>query len=66
MAYTSHPQVDLDDTPVSKTGGYGGEPASIPGTIEAEEYDFGGQSVAYYDTDVGNNGGVSSMFWVEA
>ena len=29
----------------------------IPGTIEAEDYDEGGQDVAYYDTDAGNNGG---------
>ncbi len=29
----------------------------IPGTIEAENYDIGGQGVAYNDTDTSNNGG---------
>lgn len=45
---------------MAPTGAYGGSPAVIPGTIEAEEYDYGGEGVAYYDTDPGNNGGVSS------
>ena len=29
---------------------------NIPGTIEAEDYDKGGQDVAYYDSDAGNTG----------
>ena len=32
-------------------------PAPIPGTVEAENYDIGGQDVAYNDTDLSNNGG---------
>ena len=32
-------------------------PTSIPGTIEAENYDLGGQGVAYNDVDASNNGG---------
>jgi hypothetical protein len=36
---------------------YGGVVRSIPGTIEAEDYDVGGQFVAYYDTTTGNSGG---------
>ncbi len=36
---------------------YGGSPATIPGKIEAEEYDVGGEGVAYYDTTAGNAGG---------
>jgi len=32
-------------------------PALVPGTIEAEDYDLGGQGVAYNDTDASNNGG---------
>jgi len=35
---------------------YKGIRHSIPGHIEAEEYDAGGASVAYSDTDAGNNG----------
>ncbi len=31
---------------------------SIPGLIQAEDYDNGGQSIAYYDTDAGNRFGV--------
>ena len=44
------------------TGGgqpYGGTPWPVPGTIQAENYDLGGQSVAYNDTtpDVNTGGG---------
>ncbi|MDO8589329.1 MAG: glycoside hydrolase family 9 protein, partial [Armatimonadota bacterium] len=31
---------------------------SLPGTIQAENYDVGGESIAYRDTGAGNNGGV--------
>lgn len=33
------------------------EIGTIPGTIEAEAFNDGGEGVAYHDTDVGNNGG---------
>jgi carbohydrate binding protein with CBM6 domain len=36
---------------------FGGTPAPIPGTIEAENFDDGGASVAYVDTTPGNRGG---------
>ncbi|MBN1997235.1 Ig-like domain-containing protein [candidate division KSB1 bacterium] len=32
-------------------------PHTIPGIIEAEDYDIGGEGVAYHDADVTNNGG---------
>jgi beta-glucanase (GH16 family) len=32
-------------------------PAAIPGTIEVEDYDLGGQDTAYNDSDAVNNGG---------
>jgi YD repeat-containing protein len=32
-------------------------PRAVPGLIEAEDFDNGGQGVAYYDQDAGNNGG---------
>ncbi len=35
---------------------YGGKPHSIPGTLEAEEYDLGGAGVAYFDTTPENEG----------
>jgi hypothetical protein len=36
---------------------FGGTPAAIPGTIQAENFDEGGQLVAYRDTTAGNKGG---------
>ena len=37
---------------------YGGSPWPVPGTIEAEDYDMGGEGVAYHDRNAGNNGAV--------
>lgn len=57
-------QVSLDEVPaptpapVTPTGAFGGVPASIPGTVEAEAFDYGGEGVGYSDSDPGNNGGV--------
>ena len=36
---------------------FGGVVPALPGRIEAENYDTGGESVAYYNTTVGNPGG---------
>ncbi len=36
---------------------FGGVPWPIPGKIEAENYDLGGEGVAYHDTSGGNTGG---------
>ena len=33
------------------------KPLAIPGTIQAEDYDLGGEGVAYHDTAPGNSGG---------
>ena len=33
-------------------GPYGGTPAAVPGTVQAENYDTGGQGVAYNVTSV--------------
>ncbi len=35
---------------------YGGTAWAIPGKIEAENYDLGGQNVAFYDNTAGNSG----------
>ena len=35
---------------------FGGTPIAIPGTIEMEDYDLGGEGDAYHDVDAGNNG----------
>jgi len=36
---------------------YGGTPRSIPGLIQGEDYDSGGEGLAYHDADTANNGG---------
>jgi hypothetical protein len=36
---------------------YGGTAANIPGTIQAENFDLGGQNIAYNDEDATNDGG---------
>jgi hypothetical protein len=42
---------------VSSSAPWGGTPASIPGTFEAENFDTGGEGVAYHDNVSGNAGG---------
>ena len=37
---------------------YSGTPVALPGTIQAENYDLGGEGIAYHDTTPGNKGGV--------
>ena len=37
-------------------GPYLGDPYSVPVRIEAEDYDTGGEGIAYHDLDSGNNG----------
>jgi hypothetical protein len=36
---------------------FGGSPATVPGTVQAERFDDGGPGVGYNDTTGGNNGG---------
>lgn len=38
---------------------FNGTPAAIPGTIEAEEFDFGGEGNAYHDNDEENRNGTT-------
>lgn len=35
---------------------YGGSAVTVPGTIEAENYDIGGEGIAYHDADANNAG----------
>jgi hypothetical protein len=39
------------------SGPFSGTPVSLPGTVEAEDYDLGSTGVAYYDVTAGNSGG---------
>ena len=42
---------------VTKSDGpYSGSPICIPGIIEAEYFDFGGEGIAYHDTEPENGG----------
>jgi hypothetical protein len=36
---------------------FSGSPIAVPGRIQAEDYDNGGDGVAYHDTSAGNSGG---------
>src|SRR4051812_7954796 len=36
---------------------FSGSPLQIPGTIQVEDFDWGGEGVAYHDTTVENLGG---------
>jgi len=44
-------------TPAATQAPYGGSAAAVPGMIEAENFDTGGEGVATHDSDAGNNGG---------
>jgi endonuclease/exonuclease/phosphatase family metal-dependent hydrolase len=41
----------------AQTVPFSGNPVDLPGTIRAEEFDEGGEGVAYHDTTPGNSGG---------
>ena len=43
-------------TPSGTEAPYGGAPAAIPGTVQAENYDTGGQGLAYNVTSINGNG----------
>ncbi len=63
IAYTNDGlSIKSDFTNITVGGGanaspYGGTPAQIPGTIEAENYDLGGQNVSFGSTAAINTGG---------
>ena len=42
----------------SPTSPYSGTPVALPGTVQFENYDTGGNDVAYHDTTSGNSGAV--------
>ena len=44
--------------PAATSTPYTGSPVAVPGRIEAENYDNGGEGVAYHDTTGGNAGGL--------
>ena len=50
-------QFELADTPSSNGRPYYGTPMPVPGAIQAEDFDLGGEGVAYHDADLENKGG---------
>ncbi len=42
--------------PIDPAACFGGAPAVVPGNVEAENYDLGGEYVAYHDTTLANLG----------
>ena len=53
-AWTASDTVRIE---VFRQKSFGGSPHAVPGTIEAEDYDLGGETVAYHDSDELNRGG---------
>jgi putative membrane-bound dehydrogenase-like protein len=51
-AWLGHASAD----PEAATEPFGGKPAMIPGTVEAEHFDLGGEGKAYHDLDDRNQG----------
>jgi hypothetical protein len=41
------------------TTAYGGTPVSLPGVVQAENFDTGGEGLSYHDTTAGNAGGAA-------
>lgn len=48
-------------TDVSVDNAFDDVPVTVPGIIEAEEFDTGGEGVGYSDTTEGNRNGVGYM-----
>ena len=49
-------------TVIERKGPFNNRPTALPGTIEAEHFDFGGQGVSYNDNDPENIGAADSEF----
>ncbi len=57
-ALTAYQECTIVINPASGGGqAFGGTPWPVPGQIEAENYDLGGELIAYHDTTTGNSGG---------
>jgi hypothetical protein len=52
-----YPEPDPDDDEIAEQKPFHGSPISIPGIVQAEDFDFGGHGVAYWDKSPINEGG---------
>lgn len=59
-ANTWNPQTTPAASDVSVVDAFDNVPATIPGIIQAEEFDTGGEGVGYSDATPGNEKGVSA------
>jgi len=57
VATDSNNDEGVDEVQISVQGPFGGTSHAIPGTIEFEEYDLGGNGSAYFDDSDNNTGG---------
>lgn len=55
--YSTNRAAFIDDFAPAVARPFGGANWPLPGTIEAENYDLGGEGVAYHDSDAVNQGG---------
>jgi len=54
----SQPRLAMARYLTGESSPFGGTPINLPGTLEFENFDNGGEGVAYHDTDAVNQGGV--------
>ncbi len=47
--------INISENPMEQTP-YNGIPFAVPGRIQVEEFDYGGEGIAYHDNDTSNNG----------
>jgi endonuclease/exonuclease/phosphatase family metal-dependent hydrolase len=57
LRYVKVAAATITSAPSTAIGPYSGTAVSLPGKIEAENFDTGGEGVAYHDTTSGNSGG---------
>ena len=56
MAFSKTSSSSTSSSSSSTAGPYTGTPVNLPGTVEAENFDNGGEGVGYHDTTAGNSG----------
>ncbi|WP_158233400.1 Ig-like domain-containing protein [Reichenbachiella sp. 5M10] len=55
--FTATTAVTVEEVIVPTQSPYSGSPISLPGTVEVENFDLGGEGIAYHDTNAANEGG---------
>ncbi|SMD32771.1 Por secretion system C-terminal sorting domain-containing protein [Reichenbachiella faecimaris] len=55
--FTAVSNIIVEEIVIPTQSPYSGTPISLPGTVEVENFDHGGEGVAYHDTNTANDGG---------